>query len=558
MKKLFNLINSRLWMRVLIPVFFFLILVMGVTLWHSISSQDTFGREQLTTQNEILARAVEGGMFDALAIGDNDTVRTQFKRLNDKAKDLKVYVYDFNGLISFATDASSVGKRVKDLIGDGAGTDLLKMLKKGKAVNRSMDITLEGTNYILKNDPILNEKKCAHCHGNKRKVLGGISVLSPMASMQEKISKARDTSILIALAGLCLVIFLIWSLFTFLVNRKVARVIDATSHLRKKDFTHNYEVKPGDEINHILNRINLVTQELRGTIHYIAAESDTLLDVSNNITDISDALNYSSNETSQRAIAVSSAAEEMSTTNSAIATTMDDASARLSSLASAVDELSATVSEISKNASGSKTIIDLMVQSFETILMAVKSLGSQADNVDEVTDKIRSISEQVSLLALNAKIEAARAGEAGKGFAVVAQEITELAVETQQSTSEADDKLVRIKSTVSDLTEKITGLADSVRDSDDIISSIAVSVEEQNVATLEIAKNINEVSSKIFDVNQSVTQGVDVATSIAKDISAVEEMSGQVKTKINNLNQGGSDLAQISEKLKHMMSQFKI
>jgi len=87
---------------------------------------------------------------------------------------------------------------------------------------------------------------------------------------------------------------------------------------------------------------------------------------------------------------------------------------------------------------------------------------------------------------------------------------------------------------------------------------LAVSVEEQNVATLEIAKNINEVSSKIFDVNQSVTQGVDVATSIAKDISAVEEMSGQVKAKINNLNQGGSDLAQISEKLKHMIGQFKI
>jgi len=51
---------------------------------------------------------------------------------------------------------------------------------------------------------------------------------------------------------------------------------------------------------------------------------------------------------------------------------------------------------------------------------------------------------------------------------------------------------------------------------------------------------------------------VDVATSIAKDISAVEEMSGQVKAKINNLNQGGSDLAQISEKLKHMIGQFKI
>jgi methyl-accepting chemotaxis protein len=45
----------------------------------------------------------------------------------------------------------------------------------------------------------------------------------------------------------------------------------------------------------------------------------------------------------------------------------------------------------------------------------------------------------VSLLALNAKIEAARAGEAGKGFAVVAQEITELALDSNQATLKADE-----------------------------------------------------------------------------------------------------------------------
>jgi methyl-accepting chemotaxis protein len=66
-------------------------------------------------------------------------------------------------------------------------------------------------------------------------------------------------------------------------------------------------------------------------------------------------------------------------------------------------------------------------------------LGQQAHDVDAVTDEIRNIAEQVSLLALNAKIEAARAGEAGKGFAVVAQEITELALDSNQATLKADE-----------------------------------------------------------------------------------------------------------------------
>ena len=244
-KNVFRFINRRLWLRILIPVSLSVILVMTLTLWFNISFQNRLGTDQLTTQNKIMAQAIEGGMFDALAIGDNDTVRTQFKRLNEKISGLKVFVYDFNGLISFSSDIDSVGKPIKKFLGEGSDKDLVAMLETGTASNASFQVTLDKEVYTMENDPILNESRCFHCHGPNRKVLGGISVFSSMTSMNKSIQQGRNTNILIGLAGICVIILCVWMFFHFLVNKKVRLVLDATTRMREKDFTHEVVISEG-------------------------------------------------------------------------------------------------------------------------------------------------------------------------------------------------------------------------------------------------------------------------------------------------------------------------
>ena len=553
-----TLINKRLWVKVLVPVSLSVLLVMGVTLWVGLNGQNELGRSQLTTQNQTLAQAIEGGMFEALAIGNNDAVRTQFKVLSDKVKGLGVFVYDFNGVVSFSTDLSSVGQPMDRYTPGEALADIKQMIESGTASDHAIQVVYNDENYLVKNTPILNEPRCYHCHGSAHKILGGISVLSSMTDMQVGIQKGKTRSIIISVIGLALIVFTIWVLFFFIVNKKVRHVLNAASRLRQKDFTQVYEVKEGDEINHILNRLSLVSRELKETIQEIIEGSVALDKSSNTLTGIAASLYESSTQTSKNASNVSAAAEEMSTNNAAIAGAMDDATETLNTVAAAVDEMTATVGEIAKNASESKAVIDTVVSSFETIVKAVEELGVRAEDVDEVTNEIRSISEQVSLLALNAKIEAARAGEAGKGFAVVAQEITELAADTSNSTQEADEKLARIKVTAKELISQVSGLTGNVRASDQAMSGIAAAVEEQNATTLEISRSINDVSEKISSVNESVTQGAAVASEIARDVVDVESMSGKVQEESASLSGDARSLSAMSEKFSRLMEQFKL
>lgn len=74
------------------------------------------------------------------------------------------------------------------------------------------------------------------------------------------------------------------------------------------------------------------------------------------------------------------------------------------------------------------------------------SLESETQDITKLVDVIDSVSDQTSLLALNASIEAARAGEHGRGFSVVATEVRNLAFRAGEATQEIEGAIERIRS----------------------------------------------------------------------------------------------------------------
>lgn len=557
-KRLAEKINSRLWIKLMVPVTLIVILAIGSSLWFNIRFQDRQGMDQMRTQNRLLSQTVEGAMFDALAVGDNDTVRTQFRRLSEKIGDMKIFVYDFRSEVTFSTDVSAVGKPMSGFLNGSAQKQVSGMLESGDVLEEISDLTLGTIDFTVIHQPIMNEPRCYHCHGRSQKVLGGISVFSPVTAMKKSMDRQRLVSIFIGVLGLFAIIAFILLFFHFMVGKKVRMVLQATASLREKDFTRDYQVKQGDELNYILARIDLVTKELRQTMTRVKEGSDTIYDSASQLKTISGDLSRSSSQASEKAVTVSAGAEQLSTNNRSIASAMEESAHAMDGIAVAVDQMSSTVGEIAKNAAESREIIVKVNTEFTDMLSMAGKLGDRAADVDGVTDEIRSIADQVSMLALNARIEAARAGEAGKGFAVVAQEITELAVETGKSTIQADEKLQWIKESSGKLVEQLSGLTGVIQDSDSAIASIAAAVEEQNVATREIAANINDVTARITQVNENVNQGAKAASDIAQDIGQVEEGAAEVRDSSGKVDENASQLSAMAENFKAMISEFKI
>src|SRR5690554_2023174 len=104
----------------------------------------------------------------------------------------------------------------------------------------------------------------------------------------------------------------------------------------------------------------------------------------------------------------------------------------------------------------------------------MEALETETGSITSLVDVIDGVSDQTSLLALNASIEAARAGEHGRGFSVVATEVRNLAFRAGEATCEIDNAIARIRTQTQTVAgasrcnsmemEELASEADSARD----------------------------------------------------------------------------------------------
>ena len=354
--------------------------------------------------------------------------------------------------------------------------------------------------------------------------LGRLVITRSRATLVDPASKLPWTEILVGIGGSVAIALLMG----WLIVRPIKQFVSQSRRLLEgeTDLTQRLVISSHDETSDLAENINRVFARL----HQLATGVQSA------------------------AFQVGASSAEISAASRQMLSGLKDQTLKIESSTTAVTELSASIQTVAGNAAQatdvaeqSSTAVTSAVQRMESIRAAVadaadkmSELGESSKRIGNIVEVIRQISEQTSMLALNASIEAAHAGEQGRGFAVVADEVSSLARRVGQSAKDIEALIQTVKEQtqavmasmdvgtreVANGSQLVTGTLTGLGRLISVVKDTAGAVHEQAVVSDDIARTMDSVRQIATEVLSGSEESVVQAERLHELAYELEESIG--------------------------------
>lgn len=426
--------------------------------------------------------------------------------------------------------------------------------------------------FVVMNDSNGKENYVAYTTLDNGYIIG---VMAPTEEVTAGIDTLTRDIILVVIISCIIICF-----FAFIIGKNIStpivKMVRDLDKMQVGDFTgtqYSRYMKRKNEIGKLAKSIKVIQASMKEVLGTVAQGSN---EVNTSVSHLGGVIESLSDQISN----ISSISEELAASMEETAATADNLSATTKRMEDYVlvmnkknQEGNEAISEISLRAEqlnagsleSAKTTDDLIESTKKKLEQAIEE-SKQVEQINSLTGAILTISDQTSLLSLNASIEAARAGETGRGFAVVAEEIRKLAETSQETAME----IQKITESVHDSVENLCACADEVlqfmeNGMHNTYQKLLDTSEQYNGD----AENMKQILDQFFEVANKIGGEINLISeafqnlksATAEGASGTNEVARNAECVMVNavaLKDEGSQLENLSQTLENTIAKFKV
>ncbi len=360
----------------------------------------------------------------------------------------------------------------------------------------------------------------------------------------------------------------------FLVGKRIVDPLKKIQGFAQKisegNLTTDVAVKTRNEIGQTADALRMAQANMRGLLQGITEVSNG---VGSALGNFDKSFNNMKESISQVSLAVDSIAENVTKQ----ASSTDEASGNVVMMADQINQTGIEVAGLNQNSEEMNRISE---QSMETLKQLIEvssktrdsiiAMAEQTTNTNKSVEQIHiaanlinEISDQTSLLALNASIEAARAGEAGRGFSVVADEIAKLASQSTNSVEEIGKTVIELQNNAEKSVTVMKEINESVEIQVKSLTETQHIMERLHQALADCVASVNSIDTMTQEIDsqrENVTGSISVLNELAQDNASVAEetaaMSAELSREVDESNHIVEDLEGKVKTLLEEVNQF--
>ena len=183
------------------------------------------------------------------------------------------------------------------------------------------------------------------------------------------------------------------------------------------------------------------------------------------------------------------------------------------------------------------------------VIKVIDEFVRTSNEVKKITSGIAEISDETTLLSINASIKAVRAGEAGKGFSVIANRVRSLADETGNLTNSIDNLVEKLQNSAFMSQESISKVVDAIERENETIDTTIVDFKN-------MSENIENLNKNVYEINSSVNNITSFNSEIDKHILQLDELGetiGNRTLEVETVNEDNKNYIKATKDLMNKM-----